>query len=115
MIQVTADEPSQTLQGFLPFSSDWHAEATLLEVNCYTSTMTDVKILCLLLLYMQVIFSHLYKLGSNCDGGTLLQLRNLINRRNVAANLHGRFNATIDFMELVVNSHIIAADLIFLD
>lgn len=55
------------------------------------------------------MFDQLYKLGSNCDGGTLLQLRNLINRWNVAKDVGGRFNECIDFLEKVVKSHIIAA------
>lgn len=47
------------------------------------------------------------------DGGCLLQLRNLLNRRNVAKDVTGRFNATIDFFELIVHCHIIAAALHF--
>jgi len=60
-------------------------------------------------LIMQVIFNKLYKHGSNLDKGCLLQLRNLINRRNVASDTTGRFNATVDFFELVVEFHITAA------
>ena len=59
------------------------------------------------------MFDHLYKTSSNCDGGTLLQLRNLINRRNIAKNVTGRFNETIDFAELVINCHIVAAGMKF--
>ena len=47
------------------------------------------------------------------DGGILLQLRNLINRRNVAKDVTGRFNETIDFAELVINCHIVAAGMKF--
>lgn len=59
------------------------------------------------------MFDRLYKGGSNCDGGTLLQLRNLINRRYVAKDVCGRFNECIDFFEMVVKSHIIAAGMHF--
>ena len=59
------------------------------------------------------MFDHLYKTSSNCDGGTLLQLRNLINRRNIAKDVTGRFNETIDFAELVINCHIVAAGMKF--
>ena len=38
--------------------------------------------------------------------GTLLQLRNLINRRNITADIFGNFNEAIDFFELVVISHV---------
>ena len=57
-----------------------------------------------------IIFKRLYSGGSNCDGGTLLQLRN---RRNVATNRDGRFNASIDFLELGIESHVIAAGMHF--
>ena len=59
------------------------------------------------------MFDRLYKGGSNCDGGTLLQLHNLINRRNVAKDVSGRFNECIDFFEMVVKNHIFAAGMHF--
>lgn len=59
------------------------------------------------------MFDHLYRGGSNCDGGTLLQLHNLINRRNVAKDVSGRFNECMDFFETVVKCHIIAAGMHF--
>lgn len=43
------------------------------------------------------------------EGGTLLQLRNLINRRNISADISGKFNAAIDFFELVVAGYVLAA------
>ena len=42
-----------------------------------------------------------------------MQLRNQLNRRNVATNPDGRFNASIDFLELVIESHAIAAGMHF--
>ena len=62
---------------------------------------------------LQVFFTHLYKGGSNNDRGTLVQLRNLINRRNVANDVSGRFIASIDFFELVTKCHIVAAAMDF--
>ena len=61
----------------------------------------------------QVLFDRLYSASSNCDGGTLLQIRNMLNRRNVATNPDGRFNASIDFIELVTESHMLAAGMHF--
>ena len=55
------------------------------------------------------MYNRLYKGGSNLDGGTLIQLRNLINRRNVATDISGRFNEAVNFFELVVRCHITAA------
>ena len=59
-----------------------------------------------------MIFNRLYSTSSNCDAGTLVQLRNLINQRNVARDISGRFNESIDFFELV-NCHIIVAGMHF--
>ena len=55
------------------------------------------------------MFNRLYKHGSNLEKGCLLQLRNLINRRNVASDITGRFNESSDFFELVVDCHILSA------
>ena len=41
------------------------------------------------------------------------QLRNLVNRRNVRQNTSGRFNASLDFFELITKSHIVVAALTF--
>ena len=43
------------------------------------------------------------------EGGTLLQLRNLINRRNISSDISGKFNAAIDFFVLVITAHALAA------
>ena len=51
----------------------------------------------------------LYCTTSNSDCGTLLQLRNLINRRNITANPGKNVNASEDFFTLVVESHFLAA------
>lgn len=56
-----------------------------------------------------MIYKRLYKVSSGKEGGTLYQLRNLINRRNVVANPKKDFNACEDFFLLVVKCHILAA------
>ena len=48
-------------------------------------------------------------------GGTLLQLQNLVNRRNIAKDVTGHSNETIDFAELVINCHIVAAGMKFFE
>lgn len=62
---------------------------------------------------MQSIFSRLYKPGTSFQHGTLLQLRNLINRRNVSKDTSGKFNESLDFFQLVVECHIMAAAMHF--
>ena len=57
----------------------------------------------------QVIWTRLYKTDSSQDGGTIYQLRNLINRRNVVTDPKMDMNACEDFFELITNAHILAA------
>lgn len=47
------------------------------------------------------------------ERGTMMQLRNLVNRRNVHMNITGHFNAAVDFFQLVTECHILAASLAF--
>lgn len=63
--------------------------------------------------FLQVYWSILYKCTSSQEGGTLFQLRNLINRRNVLKDVRNDMNATEDFFETVAVGHIIAATLQF--
>ena len=50
----------------------------------------------------------MYRTASNSDFGSLLQLRNLINRRNVTSNPGRDGNAADDFFTLVVTTHFLA-------
>ena len=59
------------------------------------------------------MFKRLYKNESSQESGTLLQLRNLINRRNISRDISGNFNAALDFLSLVTTSHILAAAMHF--
>ena len=53
----------------------------------------------------------LFKGTSSQEGGTLFQLRNLINRRNVVTKVKTDMNATEDFFEVITASHIVAVTL----
>ena len=55
------------------------------------------------------MWARLYKTNSSQDGGTLYQLRNLINRRNVVGDPKKDMNACEDFFELVTKAHVLAA------
>ena len=46
---------------------------------------------------------------SGSDHGTLYQLRNLVQRRNVGKQSKKNFNAHQDFFNVVLTSHILAA------
>ena len=56
----------------------------------------------------QVCWSILYRCSSSQEGGTLFQLRNLINRRNVVKDVRNDMNATEDFFQTVGVGHIIS-------
>ena len=53
----------------------------------------------------------MYSCSSRQEGGTLYQLRNLIDRRNVIKDVRNDMNGTEDFFEAVGISHIIAITL----
>ena len=58
----------------------------------------------------QVIWKRLYDSESSMDGGTLHQLRNLINRVNVGKKaVKNQASEVEDFLELVINCHLLAA------
>lgn len=63
---------------------------------------------------IQVIWKRLYKTTSGMERGTLYQLRNAINRRNVPKSCKNDMNACEDFFELVVSGHILVAVMDFL-
>lgn len=51
----------------------------------------------------------MYSASSGSDGGTLFQLRNLINRRNVRIDPSDDVNSSEDFLLTIVEGHILAA------
>lgn len=56
-----------------------------------------------------MIWKRLYRCSSACDGGTLYQLRNLINRRNVTKKPKDAVAPCEEFFSLVTEAHIICA------
>ena len=48
-------------------------------------------------------------MSSKLEGGTLVQLRNLINRRNVVKDPSKAMDACEDFFIIVVEAHIVSA------
>ena len=59
--------------------------------------------------YFQVIWKRLYNSKSGLDRGTLIQLKYLINRRDVVSDPKDNYNACDDFITLVVTSHFLVA------
>ena len=62
-----------------------------------------------IMIVLQVVWMRLYGRNSNRDGGTLLQLRNLLNRSSVPKDPKNNVNATDDFINVALEGHIIAA------
>ena len=58
---------------------------------------------------LQVIWKRLYDAASGMDGGTLYQLRNVINRRNITKNTTSNVTATEEYFLLVTEAHIVTA------
>ena len=56
-----------------------------------------------------MIWKRLLRKDSNQDRGTLLQLKNLINRTNVPYEPKADMNACENFLELILTSHILVA------
>lgn len=57
------------------------------------------------------MWKRLYSTSSGMERGTLYQLRNLINRRNVTKEVKSNVNANEDFLEVTVKGYIIVAAL----
>ncbi len=58
---------------------------------------------------LQVIMDKFYLPASANEGGTLFQLRNVLNRRNVVSKVSKNYHATGAFIDLVLEAHIIVA------
>ena len=56
-----------------------------------------------------MVWKRLYNTSSGVDKGTLFQLRNLINRRNVVSDVSNDTAACEEFMELITVAHILSA------
>lgn len=62
-----------------------------------------------LLLLFQVLWVRLYRKGTSIEGGTLLQLKNLLNQTHVPRQPHNNVNVSEDFVEVIFTAHVIAA------
>uniref|UniRef100_A0A1X7SZV1 Uncharacterized protein n=1 Tax=Amphimedon queenslandica TaxID=400682 RepID=A0A1X7SZV1_AMPQE len=62
----------------------------------------------------EVIWKKFYDTKSFMDKGSMAQLRNLIDRRNISADSESDYNACDDFFTVVVECHIIAAAMQYL-
>ena len=112
-MRANGQTPAKRLKGLVPAAEDWHAKANLLGVCCCFVYCLHVchwspfaHFLC-----AQLIWRYFYSAKSAAEHGTLYQIRNAINRRNVVQKPLKDFNACEDFFILVVECHILAASM----
>ena len=86
MARLQAQDAAQRLEGLLPKVEDWHA----------------------LQAFYHVIWSALYSTSSSRDKGTLYQLRNLIDRRNIVADPKKDLHACQSYLSVVLEAQILA-------
>ena len=86
------------LEGLLPVAEDWHAKAVLLEVSRMTLIFNMVQGI-RLFPNLQVIWKRLYRLTSSSDIGTMFQLQNIVNRKNIGKSPKKDVNAHEDFFQ----------------
>ena len=57
------------------------------------------------------MWKRFYRTDSEADAGTMYQLRNYIQRRNIKAKVKGNFNASEEFLDVVTRARAISAAL----
>ena len=66
-------------------------------------------------LHTQLIWKRFYSVTSGRQKGTLYQMKNLVHRTSIPMSPKNNMNATEDFMEVLMDSHLISATLQLLD
>ncbi|XP_071172881.1 uncharacterized protein [Mytilus edulis] len=89
MARLDGDTPEERLEGVFAMVEDFHEKMN----------------------FLQVIMDKFYLTTSCRDAGTLYQLRNLINRRNVVTKVSKDYHADGEFIDLTTEAHVIAAAL----
>ena len=124
-VRSNSERGQDRLEGLVPVVEDWHAKGCFLTVRrnsihvyshyiylhstCTYVTHSNIDEATCLYITLQVIWKRLYKSTSARDCGTLYNLRNLLNRRNVVNDPMKAVDACKDFFLLVVECHIVAA------
>ncbi|CAC5391207.1 unnamed protein product [Mytilus coruscus] len=81
------DTPEERLEGVIAMVEDFHEKMN----------------------FLQVIMDKFYATSSAQEQGTLYQLRNVINRRNVVKTVSQDYHADSSFIDLVTDCHVITA------
>eukprot|EP00731_Ephydatia_muelleri_P006704 Em0003g952a len=103
-ILSNSDNGEERLEGFVPVIEDWHTKMCFMEGLEFGHDIAPF-----LLIDAQVIWKRLYSSCSGMDTGTLFQLRNVINRRNVITDVSKDLIACEEFMQLATIAHVVSA------
>eukprot|EP00731_Ephydatia_muelleri_P010254 Em0005g840a len=103
-ILSNSDNGEERLEGFVPVIEDWHTKMCFMEGLEFGHDIAPF-----LLIDAQVIWKRLYSSCSGMDTGTLFQLRNVINRRNVITDVSKDLTACEEFMQLATIAHVMSA------
>ena len=63
--------------------------------------------------YSQVIYDRYYKVDSDNDGGSLKQVRNCIQHKNIETKVTKNYRADAEFFDLVVDAHVVSACMVY--
>ena len=89
----------------MPTVEDWHAKVVFPRSKQKANETKLMHFKIFSLEYLETVCTT----SSAYDFGTLYQIKNLVNRRNVKADPSKNVNASEDFFLMVVHTHIIAA------
>lgn len=101
-IRGNSEKSEDRFDGLLPVAEDWHTKMCFMEVREGIYYATTQLMVIQVPNILQVIWKRLYKTKSGMERGTLYQLRNLINRRNVIKKVKSDMNACEDFLSLLL-------------
>eukprot|EP00731_Ephydatia_muelleri_P006750 Em0003g998a len=122
---LNSESGMQRVQGLIPVIEDWHTKMCYMQgsggnlvTGCTHQAKSGTKVAlaclgcdqtCHYHDVVMVVWKRLYNTSSGVDKGTLFQLRNLINRRNVVSDVSKDTAACEEFIELITVAHILSA------
>ena len=95
-------------QGLIPVVEDWHARMAFVTVSNFLFIYCSMLIM-LFNILLQAIWKQLFSSRSSMDKGTMFQLKNLINRKNVPNDPTKNMNAAEDFLLLLLHAHVVSS------
>lgn len=115
-IRANSETKVGRLKGLIPVVGDWHAKGCFLAVSYISDYCEYICNFMQLSFYvctgdMEEVVQDFFK--SRGGGGTLFQLRNLIQRTTVHADPTKDVNSSEEFLSLIAHGHVVAAAMVF--